>query len=387
LTTGGLLCGRTCQALLDSGVFCSLSTTVVLLGLHAFCRASLGRCLEASGATSTRPASVPLAAAWPAQDARRADESRCPSAARQPSRRLACRQAARVGGPQGFWGLLRWQGGGPQDRQPRLRPHGQGERAIPSRPPAPCLLIQPALALGRFTAALHGPPAPGHPHHCLQRARVGSKHDGGRQGRGRTHTPPAHQPAAPDWEPRRRQGPPAPRLPAESLGPRAGPASGPAVRRQGRPPRVPVALRPALLALCLPRARQDVGALLCLPPPPPPPLSALAPLPRHPGRGHLRVARAREQLACQRRRRRRRRRRGDSSALTARASLRPVCGQREGPVPQGRALTTGLGQHHPTLAGRPPPCRPTLLPRHARRMLTFVATPGLSKAQDRLRLA
>ena len=170
------------------------NTTVVLLGLHAFCRARLGRCLDASSATSTRPASVPLAAAWPAQDARRADESRCHSAAHQPSRRLACRQAARVGGPPGGFGLLRWQVGGPQDRPQRLRPQGQGERSIPSRPPAPCLLIPPALALGRFTAALHGPPAPGHPHHCLQSARGGSKHDGGRQVRWLTHTPPAPSP-------------------------------------------------------------------------------------------------------------------------------------------------------------------------------------------------
>ena len=278
------------------------NTTVVLLGLHAFCRARLGRCLDASGATSTRPASVPLAAAWPAQDARRADESRCHSAAHQPSRRLACRQAARVGGPPGGVGLLRWQVGGPQDRPQRLRPQGQGERSIPSRPPAPCLLIPPALALGRFTAALHGPPAPGHPHHCLQSARGGSKHDGGRQVRWLTHTPPAPQPAAPGWEPRRRQGQPAPRLPAASLGPRAGPAAGPAVRRKGRPHRVPWALLPALPAICFPRDRQDGGALLGLQPPPPPPLRALDTRTRHPGRGHLRVARAREHLACQRRR-------------------------------------------------------------------------------------
>lgn len=51
------------------------------------------------------------------------------------------------------------------------------------------------------------------------------------------------------------------------------------------------------------------------------------------------------------------------------------------------ALATGIGQKHPHLAILNPPCRTTILPRHARRMLPFFEKSGLINDQDGLRLS
>ena len=40
------------------------STTVVVMNLRGACSANIWQCLDASGATETRPESVPLSAAW-----------------------------------------------------------------------------------------------------------------------------------------------------------------------------------------------------------------------------------------------------------------------------------------------------------------------------------
>ena len=61
---------------LDCTTIHHTSNTIVLLGLHAVCRANIGRRLDASGATRTRPASVPRAAVSPAQGTKRGDASR-----------------------------------------------------------------------------------------------------------------------------------------------------------------------------------------------------------------------------------------------------------------------------------------------------------------------
>src|SRR4029453_16838296 len=102
----------------------------------------------------------------------------------------------------------------------------------------------------------------------------------------------------PCWEQGISQGQPAPRVPAASLGPRAGPEPGPAVGGERRQHRFHLVLAPSTPAIFLARDRQDVR-LGALPPPPPPPLSAIDAIARPPGRWHLRIARAREQRACQ----------------------------------------------------------------------------------------
>jgi hypothetical protein len=156
---------------------------------HAVCSANIGRCLDASVATRTKPACVPHAAAWRARGARRAAESQGHSAAPQPSPGFEYRQAARVGGGQGFFErLLRRQVACPEHRQQAIGPHGQCHMAIPPCPTADFILIQPDFPFGRCKATLHGLPAPGHPHHRLQRARVGRKHHVGCQVCGIAHT-------------------------------------------------------------------------------------------------------------------------------------------------------------------------------------------------------
>src|SRR5262249_13391358 len=147
--------------------------------------------------------------------------------------------------------------------------------AIPPCPTAYFILIQPDLPLGRFKAALHGPSAPGHPHHRLQSAFVGSKHHVGCQVREITHTPPYQQPAAPCWEQGMGQGPPAPLIPAESLGPRAGTASEPTVGGQRRQPRFHLVLAPPTPDIFLPQNRQDIRLGALLQPHPPPPIIAI----------------------------------------------------------------------------------------------------------------
>src|SRR5262249_15572143 len=189
--------------------------------------------------------------------------------------------------------------------------------------------------------------------------------------------------ATPCWEQGLGQGPPAPRIPAASLGPRAGTAPGPAVGGQRRHHRLHLGLAPAAPALFLTRDRQALRLGSLLPPHPPPPSSALDALAGHPGRGPLRVECAREPLACPLRLRRKRLRLGYARAWTARAIMRPGCGQREGTIQQGMALATGLGQQHPPLAVLKPPCRPTLWPRHTRRLLPLFEQPRLVKAPHR----
>src|SRR5215510_11108051 len=113
------------------------------------------------------------------------------------------------------------------------------------RPTAPFILLQPDLTFGRFKAARDGPSAPGHPHHGLQSALVGSKHHVSRQVREIAHTPPYQQPAAPRWGHGMGQGQPAPLIPAKPLGPRAGTEPGPAVGGQSRQHRFHLMLLPS----------------------------------------------------------------------------------------------------------------------------------------------
>ena len=57
---------------------------------------------------------------------------------------------------------------GPDDRQKRLRPHGQGHVAIPPRPTADLIVIQPDFAFGGLDTFFDRPPHPGHPHQFRQ---------------------------------------------------------------------------------------------------------------------------------------------------------------------------------------------------------------------------
>jgi hypothetical protein len=114
--------------------------------LNVVCSANIWRCLDASVATRTRRESARLAAAWPGRGAKRADGFRAPSTAPQASPGLERRQAAPA----------------------RLAP-------LPARPPAHCILIQPALALGRCTAALHGPATARHVPHGVEGRPGGAK--------------------------------------------------------------------------------------------------------------------------------------------------------------------------------------------------------------------
>lgn len=103
------------------------------------------RSLEASVARRTRPACAPFAVAWRAQGARRDDALRAHAAPPQPSRGLACRQAARGEvGPGVFGRFRRWLVGCPPYRQQGIRPHGPRDRALPPWPTAHCILRPPA---------------------------------------------------------------------------------------------------------------------------------------------------------------------------------------------------------------------------------------------------
>jgi hypothetical protein len=53
--------------------------------------------------------------------------------------------------------------------------HGEGDMAMPSRPGAHLVVIQPDLTLGRFTAGFDGPPGSGHADQSAERRAVGSE--------------------------------------------------------------------------------------------------------------------------------------------------------------------------------------------------------------------
>src|SRR4030095_15254446 len=118
------------------------NTTVVVMNPRAVCSANTERRLGANGATRTKPESVLRAAGWPIRGARRDDESRRHLAVQQSSRGLEGRQVARCAlGQRFFRRLLRRQLGCSQDRQERIRPHGQRDMSIPARPTAHLIVI------------------------------------------------------------------------------------------------------------------------------------------------------------------------------------------------------------------------------------------------------
>ena len=123
----------------------------------------------ATGATVTRPAPLRPSAAPPVRAARRGAGSRGHSAAPESTRTLEGRQTARTGMSLRFFGCLRWwKVSGPQHRQQRIGPHGQGDMPIPPRPTPDLIVIQAHFALGRFKAALNRPPRAGNLHGLCQ---------------------------------------------------------------------------------------------------------------------------------------------------------------------------------------------------------------------------
>jgi hypothetical protein len=218
------------------------------MGLRAVCRANTGRRPGANDATRTKPASVRRAAGWPIRGARRDDASRRHFAVQQASRGLEGRQAARCAWGQRFLRRrLRRPRGGAQDRQERLRPHGQRAMSLPARPTAHLLGISTDLALCLFTTPLHGPSTASHPYDVGPGWLLGGKPAVCRQRRRMAQTPTDQEPAAPVGRPRRGQGS---HLPSSQRGPLA---PSPALHRSQ--PSVASAARLRLTCCCRP-ARQ-----------------------------------------------------------------------------------------------------------------------------------
>ena len=65
---------------------------------------------------------------------------------------------------------------GPQHRQQRIRPHGQRDVPIPSRPMPSCILIQADFALGLCKAPFDAPATARPLHDGVQGGRLGGKH-------------------------------------------------------------------------------------------------------------------------------------------------------------------------------------------------------------------
>ena len=116
-----------------------LSTTVVLLGLHAACSDNVARSPGASGAMRTSPPSGQWSAWLPARDARRGGASRQHSMGPRAPRRFARGQpVGRRLAQHVFWSWEGLQGRCPHDCQQRLCPPRHGDRPIPPWPTAPC---------------------------------------------------------------------------------------------------------------------------------------------------------------------------------------------------------------------------------------------------------
>ena len=206
------------------------STTVVVMQLRVVYSANSGRYFDASGATWTRPKSVPRAAVWPVRGPRRGGECRTHAAAREPSGRLDGREAARWGlGPRFLGCLLGRQVGSPQDGQQGICPHRQRDMTIPACPTAHRVPVQTNLAFRLCKTLFHGPAAASHLHDACQGCRMSGKDHICRQLWGGAQ-PPAHQePAAPLGRHRRGQGAPLPRIPAGGLWPPRRHSTGPSL--------------------------------------------------------------------------------------------------------------------------------------------------------------
>jgi hypothetical protein len=329
------------------------------MGLRAVCRANTGRRPGANDATRTKPASVRRAAGWPIRGARRDDASRRHFAVQQASRGLEGRQAARCAWGQRFLRRrLRRPRGGAQDRQERLRPHGQRAMSLPARPTAHLLGISTDLALCLFTTPLHGPSTASHPYDVGPGWLLGGKPAVCRQRRRMAQTPTDQEPAAPVGRPRRGQGEPPPVIPARAFGPIARAPPVPALRRQRRQAAFALLLPTSTPAICFPRDGHARGVVLLCQPHPPPPLIAIDASAGHPRGRHPRIAGSLAQLMRQRRLRGQTLLGWYPRVLAPFPVVCPGFGQGEGASQQRVAVHTRRGEKHSDWAMRHPAAGP-----------------------------
>src|SRR6516162_4051131 len=111
-----------------------------------------------------------------------------------------------------------------------VRPHGQGDMAIPACPTPDLIVIQAHVAFGRFNTALDRPARASDLDGFCQGGGQWRKDDKGRQSRRITETAPDQQPAAPRWLHGSGQGQPTPIIPAGAFRPGSGTVPLPALR-------------------------------------------------------------------------------------------------------------------------------------------------------------
>jgi len=276
---------------------------------------------------------------------------------------------------------------GAHDGQESRRPHGEGDRALPTRPTPDLLLIEADLPFGFLTALFDGPAAPDN----LDRGREGRRlrgiHDGRGARGGVAETPTDQEPPPPVGLARRSQGEPAPVRPSGACGPVTSPHATPVLLLQHRQERFALPLAASTPDLCFPRHREDrrLGALF--PPLPPRALIAIPPGPGPPGGRHGRVTCPRQPLLGAVRLRGNGPLRRHPCTDPACRIIRPRLGQRAFAIQHSMALRTCLGYKAPHWAMRNTAGGPTLWSGHAGRTLAFVEQPCLIPHEHRVGIA
>ena len=215
--------------------------------------------------------------------------------------------------------------------------------ALPSRPPAHCIRIEPHLPFGLCQTPRNRPAASSHLDHRLPGGPRRRTHEIGRA-LCRVAQPAAdHEPPAPGSVRRRREREPPPIIPPGPFGPVTSPPPAPVLLLQPRQERFDWPLAASPPDICLPRdgdarrlgplfsARPERSSL---------PVHAL---PSHPSRRPRRVARAFQPLSGTLWLGRTDAFRRNPCARAPRHVVPPRLRQRQGPIPEDMALRTRLG--------------------------------------------